>query len=165
MQFSMDTTIISQLLLILAILTTGVVYGTDMFHMIAGKKAAALSKDSSIADLLGHTHLVADKRMPAVGIASILCTALFIFINCKDIAAVCFSGAALAMLLAHLSLYLTVAKPINTKMSQAAIKGIVPENIRALQQRWDSVINYRAGLLALAMIAFTLAAMNTKHCF
>jgi hypothetical protein len=153
----MNTILISQTLQILAILATGIVYGTDMFHAIAGKKATALSKDSSIADLVGHTHFVADKRMPVVGITGVICTATFAVINYMNVTAVYFSGAALVMLLTHLVLYLTIARPINTKMAEAAVKDIIPENIRALQQRWDSVINYRAGLLTLAMLALLLA--------
>jgi hypothetical protein len=74
--------------------------------------------------------------------------------------AIWYSGLALVMLLTHLALYLTVAKPINLKMSEAAVKDIMPENIRALQQRWDSIINYRAALLTMAMLALILAAMS-----
>jgi hypothetical protein len=158
----MDTIIISQLLLIVAILTTGVVYGTDVFHAIVVKKASALSKSSSIADFVGHTHLVADKRMPLIGVTSILCTLLFTVINYKDMRLVYLSGAALVMLFIHLTLYLTIAKPINIKMSQAATENLVPEDIHTLQQRWDSIINYRAVFLMLAMIALSLALMYIR---
>lgn len=43
-----------QILLTIAILTTGIIYGTDVFFAVVGKKASRMSKDSSIADLLGH---------------------------------------------------------------------------------------------------------------
>ena len=159
----MNTLLISQLLLAISILTAGVIYGTDMFHAIAGKKATALSKDSSIADLIGHTHLVADKRMPAIGITSVACTALCTAINYANPDVACLSGIALVMLLAHLSLYITIAKPVNTLMSEAAVKNLIPGNIRALQQRWESAINYRAAFLTLAMLAMILAIMVCKY--
>ena len=58
----MNTILISRILLTIAILASGIIYGTDMFYAIVSRKATALSKDSSIADLVGHTHFVADKR-------------------------------------------------------------------------------------------------------
>jgi hypothetical protein len=118
----MNTILISRILLTIAILAVGVIYGTDMFYAIAGRKAAALSKDSSSAYLVGHTHFVADKRMPFFGIASVVSTALFIIISYMNGTAIWYSGLALVMLLTHLALYLTVAKPINMKMSEAAVK-------------------------------------------
>jgi hypothetical protein len=35
---------------------------------------------------------------------------------------------------------------------------MVPVNIRALQNRWESVINYRAALLTAAMLLLAVAA-------
>ncbi len=158
----MITIFISRMLLTIAILAAGVIYGTDMFYAIVSRKAAALSKDSSIADLVGHTHFVADKRMPFFGITSLVCTALLTIISYRNGTASWYSGLALVMLLTHLALYLAVAKPINMKMSEAAVKDIIPENIRALQQRWDSIINYRAALLTMAMLALILAAVSGR---
>src|SRR5882757_3867994 len=113
----MNKVIIDQILLSVAVLTAGIIYGTDGFHAIAGKKALSLSKDSSIADVVGHTHHVADKRMPVIGVTSIISTALFVLINRANIPLLILSGAALTMLLAHLALYLVIAKPVNTRMS------------------------------------------------
>jgi hypothetical protein len=156
----MNISIITQLLLIIAILSTGVVYGTDVFYAIAGKKAAQQSKDSSIADLNGHTHLIADKRMPVVGISSIFSTAIFIILNGWPHISAIMATCALLCLLIHLALYITIAKPINSKMSAAAIKGIVLPNIRQLQQKWDAIIYYRSILLITAMIMLVLAGLN-----
>ena len=158
--YIMNNLIIDQILLSVAVLTAGIVYGTDGFHAIAGKKALSKSKDSSIADVVGHTHYVADKRMPVIGITSLISTALFILINRTNTVLVVLSATALTMLLAHLALYLTIAKPVNTQMTAAAIDGIVPSNIRELQKRWDSAIFYRAAFLTLAMLSLLLAAMN-----
>ena len=151
--------IISEALLIVAILTTGIVYGTDLFYAIVMRKATALSKDNSIADLTGHTHLVADKRMAVIGITSVISTTICTILNFKHADTAYLSGAALLMLFVHLYLYTTIAKPINKTMSSAAINNIVPANIRALQNRWDSVITYRAILLTAAMFSLILAAI------
>ena len=106
----MNTILISTILLTIAILAAGVIYGADMFYAIVNRKATALSKDSSVADLIGHTHFEADKRMPFFGIISVVCTALFTIINFMNAHAIWYSVLALLMLLTHLALYLTIAK-------------------------------------------------------
>lgn len=155
----MNNIIISQATLAIAILTTGVVYGTDMFYAVVMRKANALSRDNSIADQTGHTHLVADKRMAVIGITSVISTTLCVVLNFQHAYMAYLSGAALLMLLAHLGLYTIVAKPINKIMSDAAVNNIVPLNIRALQNRWDSVIVHRAVLLTVAMVLLIIATM------
>ena len=156
----MNTLLFDQLLLTVGVLTAGIIYGTDGFHAIAGKKALSLSKESSIADVVGHTHYVADKRMPVIGITSIVSTALFVFVNRANTTLCCFSGAALTMLLAHLALYLVIAKPVNAQLSAAAVSNTMPPNIRQLQKRWDGAIFYRTTFLTLAMLFLLLTIMN-----
>ena len=156
----MNNLFIDQVLLSLAVLAAGIVYGVDGFHAIAGKKALSLSKDSSITDVVGHTHYVADKRMPVIGMTSVISTALFILLNWTNTSLLIFSGSALTMLIAHLAVYLTVAKPVNAQMSSAAVTDTVPANVRQLQKKWDSVIYLRTGFLTLAMLSLLLAIMN-----
>ncbi|TDW96730.1 DUF1772 domain-containing protein [Dinghuibacter silviterrae] len=132
-----------------ALLSTGVVYGTDVFFAIAGKKAAAASRDASVADLLGHTHRVADKRMPFIGVTSLVTTLLYALTSGRLL----WPGVALVLLLGHLALYLSIAKPINARLTSAAVQGTTPTDTRALQVRWDGIIGYRAVLLTLAMLA------------
>jgi hypothetical protein len=143
---------INQILLIVATLTIGVVYGTDMFHAIVVKKAAALSSDHAVADLIGHTHLIADKRMPLIGVTGIVSSLLLTVLNHNASLGI-YSGIALVALISHLTIYLKVAKPINAQMSAAAVAKKTPAAIRSLQERWDSVIYYRAILLTIAMLA------------
>lgn len=139
----------NNLLLIIAILSTGIVYGTDVFFALIVKQAVKKSTDHSIADLIGHIHLIADKRMPFIGITSILSTIAFI----------CFNGpgwlplTALLSLLTHLALYLFIAKPVNAQMSAVASQKVQLPNIRLLQQKWDRIIALRAILLTIAMTA------------
>ncbi|MEO3403981.1 hypothetical protein AAFN85_08765 [Mucilaginibacter sp. CAU 1740] len=155
--------LVSQILLAVAILTTGVVYGTDVFHAIVVKKAAALSSDQSLADMMGHTHLVADKRMPLVGVSGIISTLLLSVLN-YNTSLVMYSGAAFLALILHLFIYLKVAKPINQQMSAGVVAKQMPSGIRLLQLRWDSVIAYRAILLAVAMVSLIIGAFMVGAC-
>jgi formate-dependent nitrite reductase cytochrome c552 subunit len=61
-------------------------------------------------------------------------------------------------LLVQLSLYLVVAKPINTKMTEAAQQKEILSDIRELQNRWDSVIVARAMAMTLAVSCLVTAA-------
>lgn len=140
----------------IAILSTGIVFGTDMFYALVGKKAAANSKKNSIEDLLGHTHAIADKCMPVIGATSVITTvALIIIYGFKT-----FEGwlaiIALAGLLTQLIIYIRISQPINKILSEGALSGRVVSNVRQLQNKWDSVIEWRAFGLTVAMICLVL---------
>jgi len=153
----MNIHFMNEILLIIAVMTTGVVYGTDVFFALIVKKAVKKSDDSSIADLIGWIHWIADKRMPPIGITSVLSSVLFICLNGLTDTPGWLAFTAVVSLLAHLTIYLTFSKPINSDMSQAAKDKIKLHNIRALQQKWDSVISIRAILLTIAMISLLIS--------
>jgi hypothetical protein len=140
----------------IAIVTTAVVFGTDVFFAWVGKKAAAKSKDASIADVMGHLHEVADARMPLIGASAILTTFLQIVIA----GVYTFHGQmtilSLVALLAHLAIYARVARPINKIMIEGVKFGRLVNNIRELQDRWDKVIYIRAVLLLVALTGLLL---------
>lgn len=134
-----------------AIVATAVIFGTDVFFALVGKKAAAKSKDSSIAELMGHFHEVADMRMPVIGIAAIVTTLTqVIFAGLHNIAGQ-LAIVSLAALLIHLAIYFTISKPINNIMVEGVKFGRLVDNVRQLQQRWDKVIDLRAVLLLVAL--------------
>lgn len=56
----------------IAIVTTAIVFGTDVFFALVGKKAATKSNELSIADVMGHFHEVADARMPVIGVTALV---------------------------------------------------------------------------------------------
>ncbi|GAA4918942.1 hypothetical protein [Mucilaginibacter defluvii] len=153
--------LVNQILAMLAMLATGVVYGTDVFHAIVVKKAATLSSDQAIADLIGHTHLIAGKKMPIIGATAILSSLILTAINYNTDIAIFFALTLIA-LISHVTIYIKIAKPINDRMSQAALEKRTPTDIRQLQQLWDSVIIYRAALLTIAMIALTAGLSAVK---
>ncbi|WP_114936633.1 DUF1772 domain-containing protein [Mucilaginibacter endophyticus] len=135
----------------LAIVTTAVVFGTDVFFALVGKKAAAKSKDASVADVMGHFHEVADARMPLVGVAAILSTLLQVMVAGLHTFQGQLAAISLAALLTHLAIYFTIARPVNNIMVDAVKFGRIVNNIRELQQRWDRVIGLRAALLFIAI--------------
>jgi hypothetical protein len=136
---------------VLAVLCTGVVYGVDVFFAVIGQRALAESDDAAIADVMGRLHQVSDARMPIFGVTGLLATIALAAISPIGTPVSWLTLSAIAGLLVQLSLYLTVAKPINTKMTKAVQRKEVLTNTRELQNRWDSVIVARAIAMTLAM--------------
>jgi hypothetical protein len=135
---------------LVAIATTELIYGTDLFCALVLRPAAHGAADSSVADLLGRVHEYGDRRLPAPGVLSVLATALAI--AASDTVAARIGGViALLALLAWLAIYIRISAPINKKLRAAAASHTVPADTRILQQRWDSVIWPRAALQAVAM--------------
>lgn len=143
---------------VLAVLGTGVVYGVDVFFAIIGRRALAESSDAAIADVMGRLHQVADARMPIFGVIGLLATIALATVSPIGTITSWLTLMAIALVLVQLSLYLTVAKPINTKMTQAAQRKEVLSDIRELQNRWDSVIVARAMAMTLAVACLITAA-------
>jgi uncharacterized membrane protein len=143
---------------VLAVLCTGVVYGVDVFFAAIGQRALAQSDDAAIADVMGHLHQVADARMPIFGVTGLLATIALAAISPLGSPVSWLTLSAIVGLLVQLSLYLIVAKPINTKMTKAVQRKEVLIDIRELQNRWDSVIVARAIAMTLAMGCLVTAA-------
>ena len=136
---------------LLAVLCTGVVYGVDVFFAVIGQRALAESNDAAIADVMGRLHQVSDARMPIFGVTGLLATIALAAISPIGTPVSWLTLSAIAGLLIQLSLYLTVAKPINTKLTKAVQRKEVLTNTRELQNRWNSVIVARAIAMTLAM--------------
>ncbi|PSN10864.1 hypothetical protein C7293_26485 [filamentous cyanobacterium CCT1] len=148
---------LANVLLMLAILSVGVVYGTDVFFAVVGRPALAASEEQAIANLMAHLHQVADARMPIFGALGMIATAAFAVATTVGTPSSWLAVMALAGLLVQLGLYLRVAKPVNQVMKAAVQQGNSLENVRALQNRWDSVIVGRAMALTWAMGCLLIA--------
>ncbi|WP_017298810.1 DUF1772 domain-containing protein [Nodosilinea nodulosa] len=144
-------------LLGLAILSAGVVYGVDVFFAVVGRSALAASEEGAIANVMAHLHQVADARMPIFGALGMLTTAAFVVASVVGTPSSWLALMALAGLLVQLGLYLRVAKPVNEVMKAAVQQGTIPDNVRALQNRWDSVIVGRALAMTWAIGCLLLA--------
>ena len=70
------------------------------------------------------------------------------------------AGAAVAILLVWLTLYLRVSAPINRALTAASDNHQTPANARALQRNWDRVIVPRAILQGLATAALCVSLIS-----
>jgi hypothetical protein len=70
------------------------------------------------------------------------------------------AGVALVALAVWLLLYLRLSAPINRQLTTAAEAGRTLANGRALQAKWDSVINARAVLQGVAVVALCVVLMT-----
>jgi hypothetical protein len=155
----MDYDLISRLALVVAVLATGVVYGTDVFCAIVLRPALASVDDGALVSVAGLVHRYGDRRMPVPGVLGVLATVVSAVVaaatdhHAQAIAA----SIALVLLLVWLTVYLRVSAPINRRLSAAAVARRALPNGRALQAKWDQVINARAMLQGLAVAALCVA--------
>ena len=144
----------------LAILSVGVIYGTDIFSAIVLRPAMAALTDRELTQAAGRIHEYGDQRLPLPGAAGTIAAAAAAI--CAAFAghagAAALAGAAFVALLGWLGLYLRIAAPINRRMTTAAREHDTPADIRAIQKRWDSIITTRAALQGTAM-ALLIAAL------
>jgi hypothetical protein len=146
---------------LIAVLGIAVVYGTDVFCAIVLRPALASVDDDALVAVTGNVHRYGDRRMPVPGVLGFIATAVSAVLAAvtahwtQAIAA----GAALLVLSIWLVLYTRVSAPINRQLTAAAdTKQPLPTG-RALQAKWDRIINARATLQALALTAMCVALM------
>ena len=145
----------------LAALAAAVVYGTDVFAALVLRPALAALDDGVLTQAAGRIHQYADQRMPLPGAVSVIAAAastLAAGIAGHALQAAV-TGAALIALLVWLALYIRIAAPINRALTEAAVAHETPTNARAMQQRWDSIIDLRVALqtAAVALLICVLA--------
>jgi hypothetical protein len=140
---------------LIAVLGTAVVYGTDVFCAMVLRPALALVDDDALVAVTGHVHRYGDRRMPVPGVLGIVAAAVTTVLAAVTAhwPQVIAAGAALVLLLIWLALYTRVSAPINRQLTAAAEAGRALANGRALQAKWDSIINARAILQGLAVAA------------
>jgi hypothetical protein len=146
---------------LIAILSTGVVYGTDVFCALVQRPALARVDDRALTTVMGNVHRYGDRRMPIPGAVGIIAAA-----TCAAVAGITGRWAevipaatAVVLLLAWITLYRNVSAPINRQLAAAAQLGDVPANVRVLQSNWDRIITTRAVLQGLAVAALCIALL------
>jgi hypothetical protein len=157
----MDLDLITRAAALIAVLGTAVVYGTDVFCAIVLRPALASVDDRALVTVTGGVHRYGDRRMPVPGVLGVLATA-----TCAVAATVAAqwtqviaAGAALVLLVVWIVLYTQVSAPINRQLTAAADAGQPLPNGRVLQAQWDSIIDARAVLQGLALVALGVALM------
>ena len=138
---------------LIAVLSTGVVYGTDVFCALVQRPALARVDDDTLTAIMGNVHRFGDRRLPIPGIMGIVASAaacVLAAIGGRPLASAS-AGAALALLVGWVSLYVRVSAPINRLLTAAADHHVTPADARDLQADWDRVIVLRAVLQGLAV--------------
>jgi len=129
---------LADIAVLVAIFSTAIIYGTDLFCALILRPAASGASDASVADLLGRVHEYGDRRLPLPGVLSIIATALASATN--DSAPARIGGAlALAALLLWLAIYLRISAPINKRLRAAAA------NPEAARSHWERAMACYAG--------------------
>src|SRR3954463_4249122 len=96
---------------LVAVMTTGVVYGTDVFCALVLRPALARVDDVALTDVMGNVHRVADQRMPVpgiVGVAGATAACMCAAIAGRGLASAA-AGSAVVLLAIWLLLYLRIS--------------------------------------------------------
>jgi hypothetical protein len=147
---------------LIAVMSAGVVYGTDAFCAFVQRPALDRVDDATLTAVMGNVHRFGDRRMPVPGILGLIAAAATsVFAALADRpAASATAGAALALLLVWLLLYLRISAPINRTLTAAADQHKTPPNARALQRDWDRIIVPRSVLQGLAVAALGVTLIS-----
>jgi len=152
----------AQLAALIAIMSVGVIYGTDVFCAVVLRPALARVDDATLTVVMGNVHRFGDRRMPVPGILGIVASAAATVLAALSggLAAALTAGAALALLIAWVLLYVRISAPINRALTAASDQHETPANARALQHDWDRIIVPRALLQGLAIAALSVSLIN-----
>jgi hypothetical protein len=155
-------TLLWHLAALLAIVSTGIVYGTDVFCALVQRPALARVDDATLTAIMGNEHRFADRRMPAPGILGVIAA-----VAASVLAAVAgrpagsaAAGAAFLLLVVWVLLYLRISAPINRRLTAAADARETPGIARTLQRDWNRVIVPRAVLQGLAVLALGVSLIS-----
>jgi|ERR1700761_7803285 hypothetical protein len=142
---------------LVGILSTAVVFGTDMFFLTIGRAALRLASSSAGTEVMGFFHMFADARMPVWGVSAILSNLLLVILSRSEQR--WFYLASLLMLILFVILYNLLSKPMNRIQTEAAKSGKTLDNARELQASWDRVLFIRVPLLVVSLLAQCLVLL------
>jgi hypothetical protein len=111
-------------LVAMTLLSSGVVYGVDVFFALVARPALRRGDDASLTQVLGHLHAVADARMPLFGAAHD--RGLFFTTGGWPTLPGRLARLALAGLLTQPAAYMLVAQPVNKRQTAAATQRQTP---------------------------------------
>jgi Domain of unknown function (DUF1772) len=147
---------------LVAVLGTGVVYGTDVFCALVQRPALARIDDGALRAVMGNIHRYGDQRMPVPGALGMVGAAISAGVaaatgHWTPAAA---AGVAFGALLVWLLIYLRVSAPINRRLIAAVDQPAPSTDARTLQHNWDRVITIRAVLQGVAVMALGIALLS-----
>ena len=149
---------VSHVLVVIAILNVGIIYGTDVFSLIVLRPALDRVDDPTLVAIMGRVHQFADRRLRLPGIAGLAFTvAGTAFVAGADRLGATIAGiVGVIASVMWLVIYSRISAPINARLTAAALSGETPLDTKLLQQRWDSVITARSALQLLMMLSLCL---------
>jgi hypothetical protein len=142
------------------LISTAVIFGTDMFFLTVGRPALRLASQSAATEIMGFIHLFGDRRMPIWGILAMLSNLLLTVFDGSGHRA--FYLLSLSVLILFVVIYSRFSKPINRLQTKAAKTGGRLDNARELQASWDRSLTMRVPLLAVSMLAQFVALSATS---
>lgn len=141
----------------LGILSTAVVFGTDMFFLTIGRAALRQASAAAATEVMGFFHLFADARMPIWGVLAILSNLLLAVMSGNGHRWLYL--ASVLMLILFVLFYTRFAKPINQIQIEAAQNGASLANGRELQAAWDRLLLVRVPLLVVSLLVQCLVLL------
>jgi hypothetical protein len=155
-------TLAAQLAALVAVMGTGVVYGTDVFCALVQRPALARVDDAALTTVMGNLHRIADRRMVAPGVLGLVAAAVASVLAAVagHATASAAAGVAFVLLVVWLAVYLRVSAPINRTLTAAAEAHRTPADARELQRAWDRVIVPRAVLQGVAVLALGVSLLR-----
>jgi Domain of unknown function (DUF1772) len=142
------------------LISTAVIFGTDMFFLTVGRPALRLASQSAATETMGFIHLFGDKRMPIWGVLAMLSNFLLVVFSRSGHRA--FYLLSLSVLILFVVIYDRLSKPINRLQTEAAKTGGRLDNARGLQASWDRSVMIRFPLLVVSMLSQLVALSATS---
>jgi hypothetical protein len=143
---------------IVAILGVAIIFGADVLAAVVLRPVYAGVDDRTLVQAVGRGHHFGDRRLPIAGILGVVftvITALLALVTGRLVAGF-LAAAAVLLLVGWLVLFTRIAKPINVRLSAAALADEVPADARALQNRWESIITLRSVIQGTAVLLLCL---------
>ena len=103
-------TTFGQSLIVVAVLASGIIYGTDVFSAIVLRPALAQVDDHTLVSTMGRVHEIADRRMRVPGVAGIV----FAIAGTALLAGAHHTGATIAGVIAIVALAIWLPPPTGT---------------------------------------------------
>jgi hypothetical protein len=146
----------------LALLGVAVIFGADVVAAVVLRPVYAGVDDRTLVQAVGRGHHFGDRRLPVAGVLGVVSTAVAagLALIARMPLTAAFAGGALLLLVVWLVLFARISKPINARLSAAALADEVPEDARALQDRWESIITVRAVIQGLAVVLLCLVLVS-----
>lgn len=148
-----------QTLAVVATMANAVVYGTDVFSALVQRPAMAHVDDVVLTSTMGQIHRFGDQRMPVPGVFGLVATVgttVVAAFDGKAVTAVA-AGVAAVALVVWLTVFNKISAPVNKELTDAALDCRTAPDARGLQRTWDSVINARVALQAVALGGMCIA--------